>query len=204
VTLDAERRRGVLSRAGFLAVHAATDSSGPIGRGVFLLQALLCLPPPQPPANVPPAIPAGDPGAQNLTTRQRFAAHVKSPFCAGCHKQIDGVGFGLEMFDGIGAFRDVENGQPVDSTGTLVGTGEIDGDYRGPGELASRMAGSHTLSDCYVRNAYRFAMGQIEPTGEDLRALSSAFSSDARLTEVLLTLIANPLFVNRSYEAVRP
>lgn len=203
-TLDPTLRKGVLSRAGFLAVHSATDSSGPIARGVFVLQALLCLPPAQPPANIPPAVPAGDPGAHNLTTRQRFEQHVKDPFCASCHKQIDGVGFGLEQFDGIGAFRTTENGQPVDSSGALYGTGEIDGAYYGAGELASRIAGSRTLSDCYIRNAYRFAMGQIEPTGEDLRALSSAFSSDARLTEVLLTLIADPLFVTRSFEAVKP
>ena len=204
VTLDPTVRKGVLGRAGFLAVHSATDSSGPISRGVFLLQALLCMPPPQPPASIPPAVPAGDPMAQNLTTRQRFEQHVKDPFCASCHTQIDGVGFGLEQFDGIGAFRTTEKGQPVDSSGALVGTGEIDGAYRGAGELASRMAGSRTLSNCYVRNAYRFTMGQIEPTGEDLRALSLAFSSDARLTDVLLAMVKGPLFVNRSFEAVKP
>lgn len=204
VTLDPALRKGVLSRAGFLAVHAATDSSGPISRGVFLLQALLCLPPPQPPANVPPALPAGDPGAKDLTTRQRFEKHVSSPVCAACHKQIDGVGFGLEQFDGLGAYRTVENGQPVDSRGTLLGTGEIDGDYTGAGELASRLATSRSLTDCYLRNAYRFALGQIEPTGEDLRTLGVGFGSDARLSEVLLTLIADPVFTSRSFEAVKP
>ncbi len=204
VTLDPALRKGVLSRAGFLAVHAATDSSGPISRGVFVLQALLCLPPPQPPANVPPALPAGDPGVKDLTTRQRFEKHLSSPVCAACHKQIDGVGFGLEQFDGIGAYRTVENGKPVDSRGTLLGTGEIDGDYTGAGELASRMAGSRSLTDCYLRNAYRFALGQIEPTGEDLGALGVGFGSDARLSEVLLTLIASPVFKSRSFEAVKP
>ena len=204
VALDPALRKGILSRAGFLAVHAATDSSGPISRGVFILQALLCLPPPQPPANVPPALPAGDPGAKDLTTRQRFEKHVSSPVCAACHKQIDGVGFGLEQFDGIGALRTTENGHPIDSRGTLLGTGEIDGDYTGAGELATRMAQSRTLTDCYLRNAYRFALGQIEPSGEDLRALGVGFSSDSRLSEVLLTLIADPVFKSRRFEAVKP
>lgn len=204
VELDPALRKGVLGRAGFLAVHAATDSSGPISRGVFVLQALLCLPPPQPPANVPPALPADDPGAKNLTTRKRFEQHVKSPACAACHTQIDGVGFGLEQFDGIGAYRVMDNGQPVDSRGTLVGTGEIDGDYTGAAELAGRIAKSRSLADCYVRNAYRFAMGQIEPPGEDLGALSGTFNSDARLTQVLLALIADPVFASRSFEAEKP
>ena len=81
---------------------------------------------------------------------------------------------------------------------------EIDGDYTGAGELAGRMAGSRSLTDCYLRNAYRFAMGQIEPDGEDLRALSVDFGSDAQLTQVLLTLVADPLFARRSFEAEKP
>ncbi len=200
VTLDPSLRKGIMTRAGFLAVHAATDSSGPIARGVFVLETILCAPPPRPPANVPPAAPVGDPGVKNITTRQRFERHVSTPFCAGCHKQIDGVGFGFEQFDGIGAFRSTENGQPVDTSGSLVGMGEIDGDYVGVAQLADKLAGSRVLADCYVRQAYRYAMGQIEPTGADLRGLDAAFSTDAKLTDFLLAIIAHPIFVNRTFE----
>ncbi len=204
VQLPPEQRSGVLSRAGYLAVHAATDSSGPVSRGVFLLQALLCLPPPQPPANVPPAIPVGDPRGENLTTRQRFAQHVADPFCAGCHTRIDGVGFGFEQFDGIGAFRTVENGQPVDSRGTLTGTFEIDGDYTGVSELAQRLATSRLLADCFVRQSYRYAMGQIEPDGDDLTSLGASFTPEAPLREALLLFVRSPLFTRRTVEPAAP
>jgi hypothetical protein len=203
VTLDPVRK-GVLGRAGYLAVHAATDSSGPIARGVFVLESMLCLPPPQPPANVPPAVPAGDPTVKNITTRQRFAQHVSSSFCAGCHQQIDGVGFGFEEFDGIGAYRTMENGQPVDSTGTIIGTGEIDGSYSGVPELAVKLAGSEHLVDCYVKQAYRFAMGQVEPATDDLKSVRASFSSDARVTDVLMNLVDSPLFTTRTFEAQSP
>src|SRR5260370_35063768 len=93
---DAQIRQGVLTRAGFLAVHSATDSSGPIERGVFVLQSIMCLPPPPPPPKVPPAPAATDPNVQNLTTRQRFQQHVSNAFCAGCHTRSDGWGFGFE------------------------------------------------------------------------------------------------------------
>lgn len=200
VALDPALRKGVLSRAGYLAVHAATDSSGPVSRGVFLLHSLLCAPPAQPPPNVPPVVPAGDPMSKNLTTRQRFEKHVANPFCASCHKQIDGVGFGFEQFDGIGAHRTTENGQPVDSRGTLIGGGDIDGEYEGVAALSGKLAGSGRLADCYVRQAYRYAMGQIEPDGEDLRSLSNEFSTDARMTDVLMAVIGSPLFAARVFE----
>ncbi|HXK17681.1 MAG TPA: DUF1592 domain-containing protein, partial [Polyangiaceae bacterium] len=203
VALDPQLRQGVLSRAGFLAAHAATDSSGPISRGVFVLQALLCAPPPTPPPNVPPAAPVGDPVVKDLTTRQRFEQHVSTPFCAACHQMIDGVGFGFEQFDGIGAYRTTEKGKPVDSSGQLVGTGEIDGAYSGVSELSQKLAGSQHLRDCFVKQVYRFAMGQVEPSEgsqASLNALGKDFDSDERLLKVLLSLVQSPLFVTRTFE----
>jgi hypothetical protein len=200
--LDPDLRKGVLSRAGFLAAHAAADSSGPISRGVFVLEAILCSPPPPPPPDVPRAMPAGDPAAQTETTRQRFAEHVSNPRCAGCHGFIDGIGFGFEEFDGIGAFRATENGLPVDSGGTILGTGEIDGTYQGVGELATRLSGSQRLVDCYLRQAYRYAMGQVEPPGstETLGWMRPNFSSDAQLVDALITIVGDPRFAARRFE----
>ncbi len=200
VTLDAQLRHGVLTRAGFLAAHAAMDSSGPIGRGVFLLQSVMCSPPPPPPQNIPPAPPPSDPSVQQLTTRQRFEQHVSNPRCASCHTEIDGVGFGFEEFDGIGAYRDSDNGQPVDSSGTVVGTGEIDGDFHGAAELIDRLSGSRVLADCYARQAYRFAMGQVEEPGDDLPWLTTASSADANMTAALLAIVASPGFATRTFE----
>jgi hypothetical protein len=200
VALDAALRQGVLTRAGFLAVHSDTDSSGPIERGVFLLRSIMCSPPPPRPASVPPAPPAGDPSVQGLTTRQRFDQHVSNAFCAGCHARIDGVGFGFEEFDAIGAYRVLENGQSVDSSGTLIGTGEIDGDFAGVAGLTARLSGSRLLADCYARQAYRYAMGQIEPPADDLRWLTSASSADADMTAVLFAIVASPVFVTRAFE----
>jgi len=202
VTLDPTIRAGVLTRAGFLSVHSAIDSSGPITRGVFVLQSLLCAPPPPPPGDVPPAAAVGDPLVKDLTTRQRFERHVSTPFCAGCHRMIDGVGFGFEQFDGVGAYRTTEKGQPIDSSGALVGTNGIDGPYVGVAELAHKIADSSQLRDCFVKQAYRFGMGQVEPpdSAAALEALAGDFSADAALVTVLLRLVQSPLFTTRSVE----
>jgi Protein of unknown function (DUF1592)/Protein of unknown function (DUF1588)/Protein of unknown function (DUF1595) len=205
VTLDPLLRRGILARAGYLAVHSDVDSSGPIARGVFVLQSILCAPPPPPPPNVPPATPANDPTVKNITTRQRFGQHVSSSFCASCHTAIDGIGFGFEEFDGIGTYRTSENGLPIDSSGTIVGTGEIDGPYVGVSELATKIAGSRHLVDCYVRQAYRYAMGDIEPpAGGDLPALRASFSPDTRITDALLGMVSTRTFVTRVSETPSP
>lgn len=200
VALDPALRQGVMTRAGFLAAHADTDGSGPIARGVFVLDAILCAPPSPPPPNVPPAASARDDKSKTMTTRQRFARHVSSSFCASCHDRIDGVGFGFEQFDGVGAFRATENGLPVDTSGNVIGTGEMDGAYVGVSALSTKIAGSRALADCYVKQAYRYAMGQIEPAGAPLRSIDVAFTTDARLTDVLLAIVQNPIFVTRTYE----
>jgi Protein of unknown function (DUF1592)/Protein of unknown function (DUF1588) len=203
LALDPRIRKGVLTRAGFLAAHADTDSSGPVTRGIFVLESILCSPLPPPPANVPPALRASDPQARNLTTRERFEEHLSNAVCASCHKVIDGVGFAFEEFDAIGAYRTIENGQPVDSTGSVAGTGEMDGEYRGVGELATKLSGSQHLVDCYLKQGYRYAMGQSEPHGDDpssLASLRTGFSADARLTDIFLTLVSSPVFVTRTFE----
>jgi hypothetical protein len=205
ITLDPVLRQGILSRAGYLAVHSDVDSSGPIARGVFVLQSILCTPPPPPPANVPPATPANDPTVKNLTTRQRFGEHVASSFCASCHTAIDGVGFGFEEFDGIGGYRTSENGLPIDSSGTILGTGEIDGPYQGVAELAPKVAASRHLVGCYVRQAYRYAMGDIEPAGSDaLQAMSASFTPDTKITDALVGMVSTPMFATRVSETPSP
>jgi Protein of unknown function (DUF1588)/Protein of unknown function (DUF1585) len=123
--------------------------------------------------------------------------------CAGCHVTIDGFGFGFEQFDGIGALRALDQGKPVDTRGHVAGTGEIDGDFTGVSELATRLAGSRHLTACFTRQAYRFAMGQIEPQGDDLGALSDGFSSDAPMRDLLVSIVVSELFATRAFEGAR-
>jgi hypothetical protein len=48
-------------------------------------------------------------------------------------------------------------------------------------------------------------MGQVEPAGgDDLRVLGESFSADTRLTDLLLSIVASPTFVERVSEAAKP
>jgi hypothetical protein len=53
------------------------------------------------------------------TLRQQMEEHRKNPVCAGCHSQMDPLGFGLENFDAIGAWRTQDGKFPLDVAGKL-------------------------------------------------------------------------------------
>jgi Protein of unknown function (DUF1585)/Protein of unknown function (DUF1588) len=59
--------------------------------------------------------------------RVRLEQHRQNPDCATCHAKIDPVGFALENFDAIGAWRTQENGQPIDTSGELPGGRKLAG-----------------------------------------------------------------------------
>ena len=79
-------------------------------RGVWVLENIVGAPVPTPPPNVPDL--AEQAGTKNhpRTLREQMELHTTRPFCAGCHKIMDPVGFALENFDAIGQWRTEEHG----------------------------------------------------------------------------------------------
>jgi hypothetical protein len=195
VALDPDTRRGILTRAGFLTVHSGYDSSNPIARGVFIRTALLCAPPPAPPPNIPRA--PADPPTMH-TTRARYHSHDEIPFCQACHAAIDGVGFGFEQFDGIGKYRIEENGEPVDSSGNLIGT-DVDGPFLGASQLADKLRGSRQVAECLARQLFRYVTGAAERPEDEAFIKRFAAELDARtpLTDATVSMIASHPFRTR-------
>jgi mono/diheme cytochrome c family protein len=108
-------RRGLLGKGGILMATSHADRTAPTLRGKFLLENLLAAPPPKPPANVPALQIA--PGEAPKTMRERMQGHRANPACAGCHKTLDPLGFAMENFDAVGAWRTLEAGHAVDASG---------------------------------------------------------------------------------------
>ena len=118
VALEQDSQRGGLLRHGSIqSVTSYATRTSPVIRGKWILENLLGTPPPPPPANVPAL--EDNTVAANLPVRERLAAHRANAACAVCHNLIDPVGFGLEHFDAVGRWRDLEAEQPVDATGGL-------------------------------------------------------------------------------------
>jgi len=59
--------------------------------------------------------------------RERMQMHHQSPTCASCHSLFEPIGIALENFDGIGAWRVQDEGQPIDTRGSLADGTQING-----------------------------------------------------------------------------
>jgi hypothetical protein len=98
-----KRGGGILSQASTLTISSYSTRTSPVVRGKWILENLLNAPPPPP----PPSVPALDDTkiGQSVSLRQQLEAHRKNPACSSCHARMDPLGFGLENFNAIGAWR---------------------------------------------------------------------------------------------------
>jgi mono/diheme cytochrome c family protein len=117
VTLTGNQRSGILTQASILTVTSYATRTSPVQRGKWILENILNRPPPPPPDNVP----ALDDNHRQLTgtVRQKMEQHRTDPTCASCHQTMDPLGFALENYDSIGAWRDKYGTDDIDSSGTL-------------------------------------------------------------------------------------
>jgi hypothetical protein len=192
--LDPTQRAGVFTQGSFMATYANPQYSSPIKRGKWVRVRMLCQDLPEPPANVPPP-PAPAP---NVSTRERFAMHTNSPACSSCHVLIDGLGFGLENFDGIGRYRTMENDAVVDATGR-VNESDVDEEYEGGVELAALLARSGQARDCVPTQWLRYALGREEEDEDtcSLVALRQAFeTSGGDMRELMVALTQTDAFMS--------
>jgi hypothetical protein len=91
-------------------------------RGKWVLENLLNMPPPPPPDDAfQPELQVESDEGKALTMKQAMEQHRANPVCAACHKLMDPIGFALENFNAIGAYRTryEEAGTNVDPGGIL-------------------------------------------------------------------------------------
>jgi len=126
VTYPTSVRAGLFGQGSLLSATAYANRTSPVLRGKFLLENVLGTPPPAPPANVPP-FPENDGKARPKSVRERMEQHRRNPVCAACHAQIDPLGFALENFDAVGAWRTKDNGSTIDPSGSFPNGTKFDG-----------------------------------------------------------------------------
>lgn len=205
IDLDPRTRAGVLTLPAFLGSLAHESASSPVLRGVAVMRKLLCLQPPPVPAMIPPLPPADT--SATPTTRARYEQHTSVAYCKSCHQAFDPMGYTFEHYDAIGAYRDLENGVPIDSTGALLDGESSVAEVADAVALASLLASSAHVHDCFVRQAYRFTSGQKESAADAdaLSAEAKAFEAhDLNVAELMLSLVANLASAPRSPSRVEP
>jgi len=127
VELDVNQRRGgLLTQAGLLAMNSDGTDSHPLKRGIWLLKSLLNDPPPPPPPAVP-QIDLADPRIAEMTLKERIEDHRNHAACLSCHAKIDPWGIAFENYDATGLWRNQINGQPVDADSLLFNNQPLHG-----------------------------------------------------------------------------
>ena len=153
VDTSASQRIGLLTLGAFLTSTSVPTRSSPVKRGEFIFSRLLCGTIQQPPPDVPPLPEMVTTG----TLRDRLEAHRADPACSGCHTIMDPLGFGLENYDGIGAYRTMEGTAPVNATGTLP-NGTM---FSGAVELGTALSADPRFAECVTRKFMTFAIGRL-------------------------------------------
>ncbi len=197
LAVDPEQRGGVLFHGSVLTVTSPPRRTSPVRRGSLILEALLCAPPDPPPPNVE-AFP--EPVDPDGSLRDRFEQHRSSPSCMGCHAVIDPLGFALEHYDGIGAWRDSDDGFPIDPSGVLPPDDQA---FSTAGELMTLLQDHERLPACLVEKLAVFALGR-GPTEADACAferIEQEFVDGGYALPVLIeSLVTSASFTRRSVE----
>lgn len=183
-------RAGLLTLGAFLAMNAHETETSPTLRGKYLRERVLCQTVAPPPDDVDTNIPEETTEAKTL--RERLEQHRDDPACAACHAFIDPPGFLFESFDSIGAYRTLDNGYPIDSSG------DIDGEPLADARDLAELLGDHELvGRCIVTQLYRHAQGRLDATEEEgaLATLEALFDeSGYRFGELLVALVTHDSF----------
>ncbi|MEP7314997.1 MAG: DUF1592 domain-containing protein, partial [Pseudomonadota bacterium] len=136
VKLEDPKRFGLLGKGAVLMVTANPNRTAPVLRGAWIMERILGTPPAVPPKGVPDL--AESAKGKPKTVREQTELHRANAACASCHAVMDPLGFALENFDTVGAYRtiDPQSRLPIDSTGTMPG-GEP---MNGPADLHKALA----------------------------------------------------------------
>ncbi|MCA9613636.1 MAG: DUF1592 domain-containing protein [Polyangiales bacterium] len=192
---EGTHRGGLLTQGSILTVTSQPNRTSPVKRGEYLLERMLCAPPPAPPNNVEALNENSmDPDGTVVNLRERLAQHRENPECATCHDVMDPLGFALEAFDAVGAFREVdETGAPIDSLGELPDGRSFDG----PHELGAFLAEDHRFAACVGEHLLAYTLGR-SLSGGDLcvvdRIVERANAQDGTLRTLLAETLLDEVF----------
>jgi hypothetical protein len=197
VSLAGTPRRGVITHASVLTVTSNPTRTSPVKRGRWLLDTVLGAPPPSPPPGVEQLGEAHEAGG--MTLRGRTERHRSDPACAACHAAMDPLGFGLESFDAVGAWRThEEGGLPVDTSGVLPDGRAFDGPA---GLRAVLLERREAFARCLAEKLFTYALGRSPDRG-DRRAVADVarklVADGYRFSALVLALTHSDPFQSRA------
>jgi hypothetical protein len=197
--LTDERRFGLLGHASVLTLSSYPNRTSPVSRGNYVLTNILGTPAPSPPPNVP-TLPENT--VEKLSMRARMERHRADPVCAGCHQLMDPIGLVLEHYDGIGRWRDEDNGEPLKDYGSPIHVLRDFGPINGPVDLRNAIL---SRPERFVRTATEklmtYALGR-QLTAADMptarAVVRRAAANDYKFSSLVLGIVTSDTFQMRT------
>lgn len=188
VDLPDASRGGFLTMGAPLTMNSTPLRTSPVFRGAWILEAVFNRPPPPPP-NVVPTLEEQGGDDSKLSVRQKLEMHRKNPACSSCHNRMDPLGFALENFDPIGAWRADE-----DSSGSL----SHGRSFHGPGEFKKAiMAREDEFVRGFVEHLLSYALGrklEYYDAAAVKQIMAAAKQQDYRLQAVVTEIVKSRPF----------
>lgn len=181
-------RGGLLTQGSVLTIGG--DNASMVTRGLFILHDFLhstvgSAPPGVDTTPVPPT-----PG---LSHRGIAEGRLANESCSGCHSKFEPLAFGLEKFDGIGAYHERdEHGNTLREDGEILFPGEREpAPYKTAAELMDLLAGSERVSMSITRKVTQFALGRplVESDSPELEKIHRAAEEGGGTYASLITAI---------------
>jgi hypothetical protein len=199
VSLQDRNRGGLITQASVLAVTSNPTRTSPVKRGRWILEQFLGAPPPPPPPNVP-ELPSKAEDVSTASLRKRMEVHRHNPACANCHAKMDPIGFALENYDAVGAFRTKDGSFEIDASGEFADGSK----FTGPGDLKSIiLAKREDFVRCLTEKMLTYALGRgIEyydrPTIEKI--VGAMPGQDYKMHSLIREIVLSEPFLKRGME----
>ncbi len=193
------QRGGLLTQASVLTISSYANRTSPVLRGKWVLENLVGAPPPPPPPDVPNLDEAKIGTTSSM--REQLEQHRKNAICSSCHSRMDPLGFGLENFDAVGAWRAKDGDFPINATGTLP-----DGrSFTGPEGLKSILkAQPDAFTETLTRKMLIYALGRgLEPSdnGAVKEIVKKVAADNYRFSSLILGIVNSEPFQRRRGES---
>jgi cytochrome c551/c552 len=200
VALTDENRFGLLGQAGILTLTSVSNRTSPVQRGKYVMQVLLGTPPPPPPPNIP-LFKEADENSKPQSVRERMELHRKMEPCHSCHQLMDPIGLALENFDGIGQWRALDSGIPIDATSKMFDGSALNG----PASLRQAILNhSGVFINTFTENLLAYGLGRVIDYREMpvVRSIEADAAREGnRFSSVVLAIVKSTPFQMRRAES---
>jgi mono/diheme cytochrome c family protein len=196
-----DHRGGLIGMGAVLALTSHTSRTSPTLRGKWILESIYGTPPPPPPPDAG-TLKERKKGEDPKTFRELMAQHAVQPACASCHRRIDPLGFALENYDAVGAWRDTQGGKPVDAAAVLPSGQKFEG-------VAGLKQTLLATRDAFVRNMIEqmiaYALGREVVDGDEcaVREIQAAVEKSGHKFSAMVIGVVNsvPMQYRKNAEA---